>query len=129
MRNIICKFVEYKRLPFFKIKNSRWLQGIKWPLSDEKYRALPRSSFRNALLVDCDTNSCDTGNTQNGNNDIINGKHNVTKNEPQNAFGSNELIVRNEMEGLGISSELINSHIERGARSPIIGTYRVLLHR
>ena len=40
-----------------------------------------------------------------------------------------ELLVRNEMESLGIPSNLINSHIERGARSPIIGTYRILMHR
>ena len=40
-----------------------------------------------------------------------------------------ELLVRNEMESLGIPSNLISSHIERGARSPIIGTYRILMHR
>ena len=47
----------------------------------------------------------------------------------QNICDKNELVVRKEMESLGISSEFINSHIERGARSPIIGTYRILLHR
>ena len=41
----------------------------------------------------------------------------------------NELLVRNEMDSLGIPSNLINSHIERGARSPIIGAYRILMHR
>ena len=41
----------------------------------------------------------------------------------------NELLVRNEMDSLGIQTNLINSHIERGARSPFIGTYRILMHR
>ena len=69
------------------------------------------------------------------NNTVYNG-NNISQNVDDNKMLSkedicdkNELLVRNEMEGLGIPSNLINSHIERGARSPIIGTYRILLHR
>ena len=40
-----------------------------------------------------------------------------------------DLIVRKDLEVLGISKKHLESHIERGARSPIIGTYRILMHR
>ena len=36
---------------------------------------------------------------------------------------------RIELGLLGISDDLLESHIERGARSHIIGTYRILNHR
>ena len=107
------------------------MQGVNWPLPDRNYQSLPRTSFRpEASILNRDTNSFDTIN-----NTVYNG-NNISQNVDDNKMLSkedicdkNELLVRNEMEGLGIPSNLINSHIERGARSPIIGTYRILLHR
>ena len=55
--------------------------------------------------------------------------HDDEHQQTNNVIDANEFVVRREMEGLGISSDLLNSHIERGARSAIIGTYRLLLHR
>merc|ERR1711909_201093 len=92
---------------------------------------LPRTSFQpNESLLNGDVNSFNTVNNslQNGN------KLNLCPDEnemmsKEDICDKNELLVRNEMDSLGISSHLINPHIERGARSPIIGTYRILMHR
>jgi hypothetical protein len=37
--------------------------------------------------------------------------------------------VRADLSDLGIDSELIENHIDRGSRSQVIGTYRILMHR
>ena len=99
-------------------------------MPDANYRSLPRASFQQIPLANRDANTFDTGTAQNANNHTqYDGRNNILEDELHDICESNELLVRNEMEGLGISLSLINSHIERGARSPIIGTYRILLHR
>ena len=113
-----------------KIKDSRWLQGVKWPLPDKNYRSLPRTTFSNGSMENRDINSFNAIDAQNKDNVNEHVEGATTKEKGiQNICDKNEFVVRNEMESLGISSEFINSHIERGARSPIIGTYRILLHR
>lgn len=44
-------------------------------------------------------------------------------------LSSEEVEVRSELEGLGIGSDLLESQVERGNRSPVIGAYRILMHR
>ena len=100
---------------------------MKWPLPDKNYRSLPRTSFSNGSIENRDVKSFNANDTDDV-NQYAEGATTKEKSTP-NICDKNELIVRNEMESLGISSEFINSHIERGARSPIIGTYRILLHR
>ena len=98
-----------------------------WPSPDRNYQSLPRTSFRaEEAILNRDIKSFENinGTLENGNNlDEIQG---ISK---EAICDKNELLVRNEMDSLGIPSNLINSHIERGARSPIIGTYRILMHR
>ena len=104
---------------------------MKWPLPDKNYRSLPRTSFSNGSMETRDINSFNANDAQNKDNvnQHLEGEETTTEKGIQNICDKNEVVVRNEMEILGISSEFINSHIERGARSPIIGTYRILLHR
>ena len=106
-----------------QIKDARWLDGVKWPLADENYRRLPRSSFYPGNTHLPNSKNGIHENSQIDINNALNGG------SVEDICDKNELLVRNEMENLGVSSSLINSHIERGARSPIIGTYRILLHR
>ena len=41
-----------------------------------------------------------------------------------------ESIVRERLAAdYGITGEKLDSHIERGARSPVIGAYRILMHK
>ena len=98
-----------------------------WPSPDRNYQSLPRTSFRaEEAILNRDIKSFENinGILENGNNvDEIQGM------SKEAICDKNELLVRNEMDSLGIPSNLINSHIERGARSPIIGTYRILMHR
>ena len=44
-------------------------------------------------------------------------------------MGQAEEAVRARLAGLGVGPELIEEHIERGARSQVIGAYRILMHR
>ena len=98
-----------------------------WPSPDRNYQSLPRTSFRaEEAILNRDIKSFENinGTLENGNN--VDETQGMSK---EAICDKNELLVRNEMDTLGIPSNLINSHIERGARSPIIGTYRILMHR
>ena len=98
-----------------------------WPSPDRNYQSLPRTSFRaEEAILNRDIKSFENinGTLENGNN--VDETQGMSK---EAICDKNELLVRNEMDSLGIPSNLINSHIERGARSPIIGTYRILMHR
>ena len=98
-----------------------------WPSPDRNYQSLPRTSFRaEEAILNRDIKSFENinGTLENGNN--VDKTQGMSK---EAICDKNELLVRNEMDSLGIPSNLINSHIERGARSPIIGTYRILMHR
>ena len=98
-----------------------------WPSPDRNYQSLPRTSFRaEEAILNRDIKSFENinGTLENGNN--VDETQGMSK---EAICDKNELLVRNEMNSLGIPSNLINSHIERGARSPIIGTYRILMHR
>ena len=85
------------------------MQGVNWPLPDRNYQSLPRTSFRpEASILNRDINSFDTMN-----NAVHNG-NNISQNVDDNKMLSkedicdkNELMVRSEMEGLGIPSNLI----------------------
>ena len=96
------------------------------------YRSLPRSSLQNDKIVSNRNISAFNEQENDGIENNLNEydeQQNLLEAGMNNICDRNEVLVRNEMKSLGISSELINSHIERGARSPIIGTYRILLHR
>ena len=96
------------------------------------YRSLPRSSLQTDKLVSNRNMSSFNEQKNDGIENNLNEydeQQNLLEAGMTNICDRNEVLVRNEMKALGISSELINSHIERGARSPIIGTYRILLHR
>ena len=98
-----------------------------WPSPDRNYQSLPRTSFRaEEEILNRDIKSFENinGTLENGNNLVE-----IQGMSKEVICDKNELLVRNEMDSLGIPSNLINSHIERGARSPIIGTYRILMHR
>jgi hypothetical protein len=41
-----------------------------------------------------------------------------------------ESVVREKLDRqYGITAQKLDSHIERGARSPVIGAYRILMHK
>ena len=79
------------------------MDGVPWPKPDIVYRSLPTR-----LQLD---------------------EEELAGEYPLPEITGNEEKVRDKLKELGIEGELLESHIERRARSPIIGSYRILLHR
>lgn len=40
-----------------------------------------------------------------------------------------EVLARERLAALGIGAALLNEHLDKGVRSPVIGTYRIAVHR
>ena len=85
-----------------QIRDSRWLDDSQWSEPDHAYRAVPTRVGHALSAAD---------------------------NAPDDGVSKEEEAVRDKLHTLGINQELLESHIERGNRSQIIGTYRILMHR
>lgn len=48
---------------------------------------------------------------------------------PSPALTEIEVLARERLAALGIGAALLHEHIEKGVRSPVIGTYRIAVHR
>ena len=40
-----------------------------------------------------------------------------------------ERVVQDELAALGMPEEMLRTHLNQGVRSPLIATYRILLHK
>lgn len=47
----------------------------------------------------------------------------------ENGMSGLEERVRNQLSSIGITSDIIENSLEKGVRSQIIGSYRILMHR
>ena len=131
MPQISCHMFECKQglTVFLQIRNSRWLEGVHWPKPDNNYRSLP-------LRLDRDRCSMKKSQSDESWSSFINeemGQHedriHSAKDQLSLQDKQNDTIVRRDLSILGISGEMLESHIEKGMRSPIIATYRILMHR
>jgi len=123
------------RLSMEQIKSCDWLRGTAWPGPDQHYRPSP------LILAENDKKEANTteNGTENKAEETINSSSDcVSNSKPPHSPASvgepeedakHDLIVRKDLEVLGISRDHLESHAERGARSPLIGTYRILMHR
>ena len=126
-----------------QIKSCDWLTGIPWPGSDKNYRSTPlilnKPELKTEPTVAAAVAEADAVVNGAGDDDQApetNGGTKVqTLPQPPSSLlivakeAKHDLIVRKDLEVLGISKKHLESHIERGAKSPIIGTYRILMHR
>ena len=48
---------------------------------------------------------------------------------PAPALTEIEALARERLAALGIGAALLNEHLDKGVRSPVIGTYRIAVHR
>ena len=127
-----------------QIKSCDWLNGIPWPGSDKNYRSTPLILNKPELKTEPTAAAAAVAEA------VVNGAGRDDDQAPETNGGTttvqtlpppplslliaakeakHDLIVRKDLEVLGISKKHLESHIERGARSPIIGTYRILMHR
>ena len=117
-----------------QIKSCDWLRGTVWPGPDRDYRSAP-------LILNKPETKTEPEDEPNGEADPEPQEINTSVQQPQPQYmlsvplsiaakeAKHDLIVRRDLEVLGISRKHLESHVERGARSPIIGTYRILMHR
>lgn len=92
----------------FQIRQSPWLSGIHWPLEDGNFHKLP---CRQSQIDDGTEDSVNNGETK---------ALELTRIETK---------TRQALEEIGIDKTLLESHIERGPRSHIIGAFRIIQNK
>ncbi|KAK7792488.1 hypothetical protein R5R35_011037 [Gryllus longicercus] len=110
----ILKRAPSDRLTMMDIQNSDWLKDCHFPSSPgpgEKYSLLPTVLLEEKL------------HTSKSENDLSD----KTNNGPSAL--DIERKARNYLHELGITENMLVEHVERGAKSAVIGTYRIIVHR
>ena len=79
-----------------QIRESKWLSGVNWPDCDTKFRRFP---------MKFDLEAAD--------------------NKDDNNFSDIETKTREALSEIGIEEKILESHIERGPRSHVIGAFRI----
>ena len=94
-----------------QIYSCPWVAGFEWVGEDKGYRPYPRYVriqtliFRNAL------------------------KHSFIFRLGPVKLSDTERTVQDQLASLGITEEMQSKHLNQGVRSPVIATYRILLHK
>ncbi|XP_066995542.2 serine/threonine-protein kinase NIM1 isoform X2 [Anabrus simplex] len=116
----ILKQAPRERLTPSEVRDSEWLRGIPFPSSpgpSEKYSLFPTQLK--------ETNS-EISNLSSDNQASLDSVENGLA---RCAISSLEKQALEKLSELGITEDILAEHLDRGARSAVIGTYRIIIHR
>jgi serine/threonine protein kinase len=105
-----------KRLSLQELKQSKWLEGRSFPSSLPKYK----------VSLICTPVSSTSENFDDYNNSC---EHPSSSSPYPEVLSVDEDEARSQLRHLGITDDLLMQNRDKGVRSNVIGTYRILMHR